>query len=121
MLTRVQIIERLEAIETDLAERQPDLQKYAESWTRQKREKEKKWAEAYMQSDAKEVTTRKAAAIRASEGIGVEDEANYTALSKVCDVLNTRAMIGMALLKSHDRVESVVPSGGRVYGSERAS
>jgi hypothetical protein len=34
---------------------------------------------------------------------GMDDEAKYVGLKGVVEVLNTRAMIGMALLKSHGR------------------
>lgn len=120
MLTPAQIVQRLEDIEQDLADRQPLLEDAAEAWTRAKRDKELAWARAYMESDAREVTTRKAAAILASEHIGIEAEARYTALSKVCGVLEQRAIVGMALLKAHTRIEAPVSPGGRTYGSGRA-
>jgi hypothetical protein len=115
VLTPAQIIERLEAIEQDLADRQPEFEDAAGAWTRAKRDKELAWATAYTEASG-EVTTRKAAAIKASEHIGREAEARYTALSKVCGVLETRAMIGMALLKSHGRIDAPVTPSGRVYG-----
>jgi hypothetical protein len=99
-----QIMHRLEEIEADLAIRQNELEQVADQWTRAKREKELAWARAYtMAHGEKHVTNRKAAAIEASELIGVDAEARYTALSKVVDVLETRAMIGMGLLKAHGR------------------
>lgn len=104
LLTPAQIIQRLESIERDLELRQPELESAAEAWTRAKRDKEHQWALAYTKAHGeKNVTDRKAAAILASELIGVDDEARYTALSKVVEVLNTRAMIGMGLLKAHGR------------------
>jgi alkylhydroperoxidase/carboxymuconolactone decarboxylase family protein YurZ len=125
MLTREQIIERLEQIEQDLGEVGPALHNAGEAWTRAKRDKEKKWAEAYMKASGGKastpVTDKKAAGILASEHIGVEAEARYVGLSKRADVLQTRAMIGMALLKSHDRVEAPVSPTGQTYGSRRAA
>lgn len=115
MLTPEQIITRLEGIEQDLADRQAPLGEAAEAWTRAKREKEKAWADAYMTATG-EVTTRKAAAIQASEDIGIDAEAEYVGLSKACGVMETRAMIGMALLKSHGRIDGPTPAG-RVYGA----
>jgi hypothetical protein len=97
------LIERLEAIEQDLATKQPDLEKYSDEWTRLKRDKLKKWAEAYMASSGKEVTTRKASAILQSEDIGIEEEAKYVGLKAVVEVLSTRASICQTLLNSHGR------------------
>jgi hypothetical protein len=119
MLTPEQIIERLEEIERDLADRQIPLGDAAEAWTRAKRDKEKAWADAYMKAEGA-ITTRKAAAIQASESIGIEAEARYVGLSKACGVMETRSMIGMALLKAHGRIEGPSPSG-RTYGEQRAA
>lgn len=116
MLTPAQIMSRLEEIEQDLADRQPELEQAAEAWTRAKRDKELAWATAYIASDAREVTSRKAAAILASEAIGVEAEARYVALSKVCALLETRASIGQSLLRAHGRIESPVQPSGPTYG-----
>lgn len=105
MLTPAQIIERLEQIDADLAERQNEYEQVAEDWTRAKREKELAWARAYtMASGAKNVTDRKAAAIEASELIGLDAEARYTGLRGVVEVLTTRSMIGQSLLKAHGRM-----------------
>lgn len=120
MLTPAQIIERLEQIEADLADRQPELERVAEDWTRSKREKELAWARAYMASSGKQVTDRKAAAILESESIGIDDEARYVALTKVCDLLQGRATIGQSLLKAHGRLEGPTPSGP-VFGARRAA
>jgi hypothetical protein len=106
MLTPAQIIERLEAIERDLAERQGEFERVSEDWARAKREKELAWARAYTlagRDNKTPVTDKKAAAIEASELIGLDAEARYTGLNKVIEVLGTRSMIGMALLKSHGR------------------
>lgn len=104
MLTPAQIMERLETIERELEEHQPDLSRYAEEWTRDKRRKEQTWAEAYMGASGAQVTDRKAAAIHASELIGMEAEAKYVGLKAVTEVLSTRAMIGQSLLKAHGRI-----------------
>jgi hypothetical protein len=105
MLEPAQIIERLETIERELADKQPDFEKYAESWTRAKREQELAWARAYTLAagTTKNVTDRKAAAIEASAMQCMDDEARYVGLKGVIDVLQTRSMIGMALLKAHGR------------------
>lgn len=103
MLSPVQWIERLESIEQDLAVRQNELSTSSEGWTRKEREKKKAWAEAYMASHGKEVTTRKASAALQSEDIGIEEEAKYVGVKAAVDVLQTRSMIGMSLLKAHGR------------------
>lgn len=125
MLSREQIIGRLEEIKADLGDVGPEFAEAAEAWTRAKRDKEKAWATAYMDAgDGKAstpVTDKKAAGILASEHIGVESEGRYVGLSKRADVLQTRAMIGMALLKSHDRVEAPVSPAGQTYGNRRAT
>lgn len=102
MLSPAQIMQRLEDIEADLAERQNEYAEVSEAWTRSKRDKEKAWADAYMGASG-QVTDRKAAAIQASAEVGLEDEAKYVGLKGVVEVLNTRAMIGMGLLKAHGR------------------
>ncbi len=121
MLSRAQIIERLEEIESDLGERGPEYGEAAEAWTRKKREQAKAWADAYATATGDAVTDKKAAASQASEDIGKEEEAAYVGHKAVVDVLQTRSMIGMALLKSHDRVEAPVSPTGRTYGSQRAA
>lgn len=103
MLTPAQIMSRLEEIEKDLAERQNEFTEAAEGWTRQNREKEKAWAEAYLKADG-QVTDRKAAAIKASCHIGQEEEAAYVALKAAVGVLETRATIGQSLLRAHGRI-----------------
>lgn len=103
MLSPAQIIERLEGIEQDLATRQNEYSTAAEAWSRKKRDKELAWARAYMNATGKEVTTRKAAAKLESENVGLEEEAKYEGLKAVMDVLQTRSMIGMGLLKAHGR------------------
>jgi len=103
VLSPAQIIERLEAIDQDLQTRQNEFEEAAEAWTRKKREKELSWARAYMSASGKEVTTRKAAAKLESENVGLEEEAKYEGLKAVMDVLQTRSMIGMGLLKAHGR------------------
>lgn len=103
MLTPAQIMQRLEDIETDLAQRQNEYAEAAEDWTRQNREKEKTWAEAYLKADG-QVTDRKAAAIEASCHIGQDAEARYVALKAAVGVLETRATIGQSLLRAHGRI-----------------
>lgn len=104
MLSPAEIMGNLEAIERDLAVRQNEYETAADEWTRRKRDKELSWARGYtLAASSKNVTDRKAAAIEASELIGVDAEARYTALRGVIEVLTTRATINQSLLKAHGR------------------
>lgn len=105
-LSPAQIMDKLEEIERDLAHRQNEWEQVAEAWMRRKREKELAWARAYTLAGqtAKNVTDKKAAGIEASELIGMDDEARYTALRSVIEVLTTRATISQSLLKAHGRI-----------------
>lgn len=94
--------ERLQGIENDLALRQNALEAAALSWYRVKREREHKRAVAFLSAEGT-VAVRSAIADRDTSMIGVADEAEYEALRAVTRVLETRATIGMALMKSHGR------------------
>ena len=93
---------RLETIEQDIATRQNELEATAMSWFRAKRDRERAYAQAYIEAQGT-VDERKSKAIQASYLIGLEDEARYEALKAVMRVLDTRASIGMALLKAQAR------------------
>jgi hypothetical protein len=94
--------DRLEEIERDLALLQNDLEGAAFSWFRSKRDKEKERARVFMQSEGS-VEARKAQAELATAHLGADDEARYEALRSVGRVLETRANIGMSLLRSQGR------------------
>jgi hypothetical protein len=98
----VAVRDRLEEIERDLAMLQNDLEEAAFSWFRSKRDKEKERARVFMQSEGS-VEARKAQADLATAHLGADDEARYEALRSVARVLDTRAAIGMAILKSQGR------------------
>ena len=100
--TPQQVVERLESIERDLAERQGELEAAALGWFRAKREKERDWALAFMASEGTD-TSRRAVATRETARVGVEEEAAWEAARAVVRVLDTRAAIGMAILKSQGR------------------
>jgi hypothetical protein len=95
-------LRRLEEIEADLAERQNDIEDAALQWFRAKRDREKSWAEAFIEATGT-VPERKAKADLAVEGIGVEEEARYEAGKAVTRVLETRASIGQSILRSQTR------------------
>lgn len=96
---------RLRDIEEDLAIRQNDLERAAMAWFKAKRDREKRWAQEFLdqEGNVKTIAERKAVADAETADIGIEDEAEYEATKAVCRVLETRAAIGMALLKSQGR------------------
>lgn len=100
--TPQQIQAKLEGIDADLAQRQNALEEAAMTWFQAKREREKEYAIAF-QSAQGTVDSRKARAVEASYLIGVESEARYEALKAVVRVLDTRAAIGMSLLRAQTR------------------
>jgi hypothetical protein len=100
--TPQQIQERLEAIEGDLAIRQNVLEKAAMDWYKAKRDREANWARAYISADGP-AHVRKAEADLAVATVGINEEAEYEALRAVVRTLETRATIGMALLKTQAR------------------
>jgi hypothetical protein len=93
---------RLEEIERDLAERQKAYEEAALAYWKSKRDKEKLRAETFLEAEGT-VAVRTAQADRATAHIGMEDEARWEALKGVTRTLDTRAAIGMALLKSQGR------------------
>lgn len=98
----VAVMERLEAIDQDLAIRQAALESAALAWFRQKREKERARAIAFISAEGT-VAVRSAIADRDTSMIGVAEEAEWEALRAVVRVLETRATIGQSLLRSQGR------------------
>lgn len=101
-MERQTVLERLEAIETDLAARELELHDAAMGWYRKKRDLEHDRAVAFLAAEGT-VAERQAKAARDNSSIGKEEEARYEALRAVVRVLETRANIGMALLKAQGR------------------
>lgn len=93
---------RLEEIETDLASRQNELESAALDWYRGKREREKARAEAFLAAEGT-VAERNAIADKTTALLFAEDEAKYEAQKSVVRVLETRANIGMSVLRSQSR------------------
>lgn len=102
MLTPAQIQERLEDLERDLGNRQNLYAEAAEKWHRVLRDREHKHAVAFMAA-AGNTTERREAAKRETATIGMVEEAEYEGLRAAVKVMEVRAMIGMALLKSAGR------------------
>lgn len=96
-------MERLAAIENDLAVRQNTWEAAALDWYRAKRDREKARAVAFLKAEGT-VAERSAIADEQTATDGKEEEALYESLKAVVRTLESRANIGMALLKSHGRV-----------------
>jgi hypothetical protein len=102
MLSPAQLMERLEQIEADLAGRQNVAERAAEAWFVAKRDKEKARAETFVAAQGP-MELRKAIAELASVDIGKTEEGKWHGTKAAIDVLEARAMIGMALLRAHGR------------------
>lgn len=101
--TPAQVQMRLEDIDRDLAERQNTLEETAMEWFRAKRDRELAEAVAYAGASGP-ATERKIIADAAGAEVGAEEEGAWEGKKAVVRVLETRANIGMALLKSQGRV-----------------
>ena len=93
---------RLEEIEADLAVRANELEGAALAWFRMKRDRELAERTAYAEADGTTVE-RKLAADAAGAMVGCDEEAAWEGKRAVIRVLETRSMIGTALLKSMGR------------------
>jgi len=102
MNTPAQVMARLDAIDTDLAIRQNTYEAAALAWFRAKRDQEHAAARVFL-SQTGTVAERRAHADLETALIGKEDEALYESLRAVMRTLETRATIGMAILKSQGR------------------
>lgn len=102
-LTPAQIEQRLQELEQDLGDRQNAYANASEKWHRALREREYQHALAFMQASGSTVTERKEQARVATALLGITEEAEYEGLRAAVKVMETRAMIGMALLKSAGR------------------
>lgn len=102
-LTPAQLEDRLQEIEQDLADRQNAFASAAERWHRIARDREYRHAVEFMRAAGASVTERKQAAAEQTALIGINEEAEYEALKAAIRVMELRAMVGMALLKSAGR------------------
>lgn len=98
------VMELLEGIERDLANRQNLYESAARGWYQAKREIEKVKATALLSSDEKSITEKKARADLAAYDVeGAAHESEYEAIKAVIRVLETRATVCQSLLKAHGR------------------
>lgn len=98
-LTATEIEVRLQEIDEDLAARGPAYAAAAEAWYRILRDREHKHAIEFMKASGTP-TERKEKAKRETALIGLHEEAVYEGLKAAVRVLETRATIGMSLLRS---------------------
>lgn len=103
-LTGQQIVERLESIERDVADRQVKGEESAESFYRAKRDYELEYAKAFIQAKGSP-TERKQQATEALEKHPtyfalLESEGAYEGWKAVMRALEQRASIGQSLLKA---------------------
>lgn len=97
-------MKRLAEIENDLAIRQNLYEDAASGWFSAQPGIKKAHAEALLGSDFPTVTEKKAKAdIAAALAPGADREGEYMALKAVISVLETRATVGMSILKAMGR------------------
>jgi hypothetical protein len=95
-------MDRLAAIENDLAVRQNTLEAAARAWFVSKRDKEKARAVAFLSAEGT-VAERNAIADEKTALDGKNEEAEWEALRAVVRVLETRASIGQSILRAQGR------------------
>lgn len=98
----IQVMERLQDIESDLASRQNELEAAASAWFTAKRDRELAEAVAYAGASGP-ATERKIIADAAGAEVGAEEEGAWEGKRAVIRVLEARATIGQSLLKAHGR------------------
>lgn len=98
------VMARLADIENDLAERQNAYERAARTWYTAQREINRQRALALLTADEKSITEKKARAELAAYDVeGAAAEAEYEALKARVRMLETRATIGMSILKAQAR------------------
>ena len=96
------VLERLEAIDADLAEKQNAWEQAAFDHFKAKRDREKAKASAFLTAKGS-IAARNAIAEVETSSDGSEAEATYESLKAVIRVLETRATIGQSILRSQGR------------------
>lgn len=96
------VLARLSEIENDLCVRQNVLEAAGLAWFRAKRDREHARAVAFLGAEGT-VAERNAIADRETSLNGRNEEAEWESLRAVVRVLDTRATIGMAILKAQSR------------------
>ena len=100
--TPAQVQTRLEEIDGQLALAANGMEEAAFAWFRKRAEREVAKAEAYAKADGP-ATERKIKAEAAAAVVGVDEEARWEARKLVSRLLESRANVGMAILKAQGR------------------
>jgi hypothetical protein len=105
-----EVMERLEAIDRELAERQNPYEEAASNFYRAKRNWEKVMAKAYVEAQGSNQKERESRAILSewkedSYKNFVNAEATYEGHKAAMRTLETRASIGQSLLRAQSRIE----------------
>lgn len=93
---------RLQEIDGRLAVLQNELEGAALAWFKKKRDRDRAEADAYVQAQGGH-SERRAAGVRAGADIGADEEGAWEGKRHVLKTLETRSVIGTALLKSQGR------------------
>jgi hypothetical protein len=93
---------RLEEIDRRLAILQNELEDAALDWFRKKRDRDRAEADAYVAASGGH-SERRQAGIQAGAEIGADEEGAWEGKRHVLKTLETRSVIGTALLKSQGR------------------
>ncbi len=97
------VIDRLEAIEGELAEAQNALESSAMAWFKERRNRAHAEATAYVRTDGTD-TARRLAAKAAGMEVGWELEARWEIAKSKVRTLGDRATIGQSILRSQSRL-----------------
>ncbi len=97
------VIDRLEAIESTLAEAQNEFEAAAKAWFKERAERAKAGADAYVQAGGTE-EKRRLARKQAEFETAWEQEGAFEIAKMKCKTLSDRATIGQSILRSQSRV-----------------
>lgn len=100
--TPAQVQTRLEEIDVQLALAANGMESSAFAWFRKRADREVAKAEEYAKAEGT-ATERKIKADAAAAVVGVDEEARWEARKLVSRLLESRANVGMAVLKSQGR------------------
>ncbi len=97
------VIDRLEAIEGELATTQNEYEAAAREWFRMRRDRAHAEAQAYVRAEGTD-TARRLAGKAAGMEVGWEQEGRYDILKRKLQTLGDRATIGQSLLRAQSRI-----------------
>jgi len=101
-----QLIERLEQVDQDLAERQNQVEDLAVRWFRAKRDREKAYAIAFLSADGTAGERDAHAKLAAHTVDDGSIEGEWEGAKAAVRALETRASVGQTLVRSNVRLSS---------------